>query len=120
MILTQEKILEYAKLEEAIKERCEAFLGPSFHLTNFEINDTHISIWGEDDHREPFTDYCKHSSTRVLQHSILFIYVRYMLDKRNEGIKRIREEKQKKLLQLEFEKEQQDKKEYERLKKKFE
>jgi hypothetical protein len=43
-----------------------------------------------------------------------------MLDKRNEGIKRIREEKQKKLLQLEFEKEQQDKKEYERLKKKFE
>jgi hypothetical protein len=57
MILTQEKILEYAKLEEAIKERCEAFLGPSFHLTNFEINDTHISIWGEDDHREPFTDY---------------------------------------------------------------
>lgn len=113
--MTKENLLQYKNLLEEIEKRCEAFLSAEFHVTGFEIDDTHISIWGEDDHREPFTDYAE---VTLEDFSSELVY-NAKLKKREEEAAKLRKKKEENLSKVQKEKEAEERAEYTRLHKKY-
>lgn len=91
-MITKENLLKFKELHDKLEEYCTAFIDPEYNITLYEIDETHISIWSEDNHREPFTDYIRIPLEEFCNPE----YYKSNLRKRQDKLEELTREKQKK------------------------